>query len=303
MAWLQLQLRTSPELAPELEEHLSDHGALAITLLDAADQPVLEPERGETPLWDDIHINALFPAEQDPRQLIEQIKVGYLPKHLPPLNIQLLEDQVWERAWMADFKPIIFANRLRIYPSWSEIPEQNGIIMKLDPGLAFGTGTHPTTSLCLEWLDQQNLEQLSLIDYGCGSGILGIAALLLGAGKVYGVDNDPQALLATQDNCEKNRIAPELFPVLLPTEFLAQIKEQQIAPQDMVLANILAGPLISLAGYLSALVKVDGRILLSGILVEQADAVMAAYQPYFDLDAPTIRDGWVRISGQRLRQT
>lgn len=300
MAWLQLQLRTSPEHARELEEHLSTHGALAITLLDAADQPVLEPERGETPLWDDMHIKALFSAETDPRQLIEQLRRSYLPKAFPPVNIELLEDQVWERAWMTDFKPIVFSQRLRIYPSWSDIPEQDGVIMKLDPGLAFGTGTHPTTALCLDWLDQQDLRQKSLVDYGCGSGILGIAALLLGAAKVYGVDNDPQALLATQDNCEKNRIEPSKFPVLLPTDFVRQIKQARIAQQDMVLANILAGPLISLADYLSALVKPGGRILLSGILAEQADAVMQAYRDFFDLEAPMTKDGWVRISGQRL---
>lgn len=300
MAWIQIQLRTTPEQVQDLEEYLSTQGALSITLLDAADQPVLEPGPGETPLWNDISLHALFPAAQDPRDLIRELQQNFQPNQLPALDIKLLDDQAWERAWMADFKPLIFKNRLRIYPSWTGSEQQGGVIMKLDPGLAFGTGTHPTTALCLAWLDQHELEHKSLIDYGCGSGILGIAALLLGASRVYGVDNDPQALLASRDNCKKNRIAPECFPLMLPGEFVENVKLGEIAPQDMVLANILAGPLVSLADYLSALVKPGGDILLSGILQAQANAVMEAYNPYFDLDPPEIQEGWVRISGQRL---
>jgi ribosomal protein L11 methyltransferase len=166
--------------------------------------------------------------------------------------------------------------------------------------LAFGTGTHPTTALCLNWLDQQDLQHKQLVDYGCGSGILGIAALLLGANIVYGVDNDPQALVATHNNCEKNQLALEQFPVLLPVDFVEQIKTGKLGQSDIVMANILAGPLIKLAPYLSALVKPGGRILLSGILEEQAAAVSEAYQAYFNLNPPVIQEGWVRISGQAL---
>jgi len=301
MGWIQLQVRTNPEQAQELEEQLCEQGALAITLLDAADQPMLEPARGETPLWNDITLKALFPAGQDPRELIQQIQKSYLPKRFPPLDFNLLDEQPWERAWMDKFKPIIFKQRLRIYPSWSDSQDEDGIVMKLDPGLAFGTGTHPTTALCLEWLDEHDLKANTVIDYGCGSGILGIAALLLGADSVIGVDNDPQALLASRDNCEKNQIAPERFPVLLPADCVESVKRGDIGQQNLLLANILAGPLITLAGYLSALVMPGGHILLSGILEEQAQAVMDAYQDYFDLDPPAVKNGWVRISGQRLK--
>ena len=171
--------------------------------------------------------------------------------------------------------------------------------MELDPGLAFGTGTHPTTALCLEWLAQHDLAGKTLIDYGCGSGILGIAALLLGADKVYGVDNDPQALTATRDNCVKNAIAETRFPVSLPNDFAGQLAAGTLAPVDIVLANILAGPLVSLARYLAAMTRPGGTILLSGILREQAGMVSNAYRPWFDLEEPEFRDDWTRLTGLR----
>ena len=299
MGWIQLQMRTTPDQVQALEAHLQNQGAQAITYLDAADQALFEPERGETPFWNDILLSALFSDELSPPQLLELIQTGY-EGQLPALDFSLLEDQAWERSWIENFKPMSFGDRLSIYPSWTEAPESGGVIMKLDPGLAFGTGTHPTTALCLNWLDQQNLDQLTLVDYGCGSGILGIAALLLGAVKVYGVDNDPQALQATHDNCDKNQLDKTKFPVLLPTDFVAEINRKTIAPCDLLLANILAGPLISLARYLGALVKPGGQILLSGILEEQSDAVLEAYQNDFTLSPPVIQDGWVRIDGRRL---
>lgn len=299
MGWIQLQVSTTPALAQDLENLLEAEGSLAITLLDAEDQPVFEPERGETPLWDNICLTALFQDDLEPQQLIRNLTLKFLPNKLPPVDIRPLEDSNWERAWMKDFKPICFGEKLWICPSWATAPMPDAVNIMLDPGLAFGTGTHPTTALCLNWLDQQQLETKTLIDYGCGSGILGIAALLLGAQQVIGVDNDPQALTASRDNCLKNQLQESQFPVYLPRDFAEQITLKKISQADVVLANILAGPLISLAAYLSALVKPGGQILLSGILEEQADSVSLAYQPWFELKPLTSRDGWVRINGHR----
>lgn len=300
MGWIQLQLSTTPDLAEELETLLEANNSLAITLVDAADQPVFEPVRGETPLWDTIILTALFPAEENPEKLIQQLNQSYLPKKLPPIELKLLEDEDWERAWMDNFKPLCFGEKLWICPSWAKAPNPDAVNIMLDPGLAFGTGTHPTTALCLSWLDQQDLNGTELIDYGCGSGILGIAALLLGAKQVIAVDNDPQALIASKSNCEKNQIELSKLPVFLPKEFVEQINLSKIRPADILLANILAGPLIELAAYFAALVKPNGKILLSGILQEQAESVQQAYKDWFEFDAITSKDGWVRIVGRRI---
>lgn len=300
MGWIQLQLSTTPDSAQGLESLLEANNSLAITLVDAADQPVLEPARGETPLWDSIILTALFSAETDPEKLLQVLSNSYLPDKLPPVEFKILEDEDWERAWMNSFKPLCFGENLWICPSWAKTPNPDAVNIMLDPGLAFGTGTHPTTALCLNWLDQQAMQNKVLIDYGCGSGILGIAGLLLGAKQVIGVDNDPQALIASRDNCDKNKIDPEYFQTFLPKDFVEEINQENITPADILLANILDGPLIDLAAYLAALVKPDGHILLSGILQEQAESVSLAYEPWFIIDAITSKDGWVRIVGQRI---
>jgi ribosomal protein L11 methyltransferase len=300
MGWIQLQLSTTPALAEELESLLEAQDSLAITLVDAADQPVFEPVRGETPLWDNIILTALFPAGTEPEQLLQKLSSDYQPKKLPPVDFKIIEDEDWERAWMDNFKPLRFGNKLWICPSWSKTPDPNAVNIMLDPGLAFGTGSHPTTALCLNWLDQQELSGKTVIDYGCGSGILGIAALLLGARQVIGVDNDPQALTASRSNCEKNQLDLEIFPVFLPKEFVQEIQSRNIQAVDLMLANILAGPLIELATYLAALVKPGGQILLSGILEEQAESVQEAYAPWFEFEPIASQEGWVRMVGQRL---
>lgn len=300
MGWIQLQLSTTPNLAHDLESLLEANNSLAITLVDAADQPVLEPARGETPLWDSIILTAIFTADTDPEKLIQALSESYLPNKLPPVEFKILEDEDWERAWMDSFKPLCFGENLWICPSWAKAPNPDAVNIMLDPGLAFGTGTHPTTALCLSWLDQQDLNDKVLIDYGCGSGILGIAALLLGAKQITGVDNDPQALIASKNNCEKNQIDPGKFRTFLPKDFVEEINIENIKPADILLANILAGPLIELAAYLAALVKANGGILLSGILEEQAESVRLAYEPWFKIDPITTQDGWVRIVGQRI---
>ena len=201
--------------------------------------------------------------------------------------------------WLKDFKPICFGGRLWICPAGMPPESPDGVIMNLDPGLAFGTGSHPTTALCLEWLAEHDLETLSLVDYGCGSGILGIAALLLGADIVHGVDNDPQALVASRDNCTKNALAADRFPLYLPGDFAQDLAAARIQQVDIVLANILAGPLVSLAEYLAAMVKPGGMILLSGILREQAEEVSAAYENWFQVSDPVFQGDWTRLSGMR----
>lgn len=290
MTWLQLVFESDRDRAPLLEDALLEIGALSVTLQDSADEPVFEPGIGETPLWQATRILALFEAQESIEPQVEALieALGQLVA-VPSWRAERLEDQAWERAWMADFQPMRFGNRLWICPSWAEAPDPAGVVLKLDPGLAFGTGTHPTTALCLEWLDSQSLAGCDVVDYGCGSGILGIAALLLGARRVIAVDNDPQALLATRDNAERNGIAAERLITCLPGELPAD------ARAAVTVANILAGPLQSLAPVLAGLTQDGGRLALSGILAEQADAVAAAYRPWFALQPIAQRAEWVRI--------
>mgnify|MGYP000075301607 FL=1 len=289
MPWLQVRLAITPEQAETYEDALLGVGAVSVTFMDAEDQPIFEPDLGTTPLWSNTHLLALFEADTDPANLVAHLQLltgGELPAH----EIEHIEDQDWERSWMDNFQPMRFGQRLWIVPSWHEAPDQDAVNLLLDPGLAFGTGTHPTTALCLEWLDGQDLNDCTVIDFGCGSGILAIAALLLGAPQAIGTDIDPQALEASRDNAGRNGIDPARFPVYLPADMPQQ-------PADVVVANILAGPLVSLAPQITALVKAGGRLALSGILAEQAEEVRAAYADAFDLDPTAIKDGWVRISG------
>jgi ribosomal protein L11 methyltransferase len=289
MPWLQVRLAITPEQAETYEDALLGVGAVSVTFMDAEDQPIFEPDLGTTPLWSNTHLLALFEADTDPANLVAHLQLltgGELPTH----EIEHIEDQDWERSWMDNFQPMRFGQRLWIVPSWHAAPEPEAVNLLLDPGLAFGTGTHPTTALCLEWLDGQDLHDCTVIDFGCGSGILAIAALLLGAPQAIGTDIDPQALEASRDNAGRNGIDPARFPVYLPADMPQQ-------PAEVVVANILAGPLVSLAPQITALVKAGGRLALSGILAEQAEEVRAAYADAFDLDPTAIKDGWVRISG------
>ncbi|SFD37386.1 ribosomal protein L11 methyltransferase [Pseudomonas citronellolis] len=291
MPWVQVRLAITPEQAPTYEDALLEVGAVSVTFMDAEDQPIFEPDLGTTPLWTHTHLLALFEDGTDEAALLAHLQLltgGELPQH----QVEVVEDQDWERSWMDNFKPMRFGRRLWIVPSWHEAPEPEAVNLLLDPGLAFGTGTHPTTALCLEWLDGQELAGDTVLDFGCGSGILAIAALLLGAKQALGTDIDPQALEASRDNATRNGIDPALFPVYLPADLPA-------GQADVVVANILAGPLVSLAGQLTSLVKPGGRLALSGILAEQAEEVRAAYAEAFELEPTAEREGWVRISGRR----
>lgn len=296
MSWLQLKTLIRPEQAETLENWLLDAGACAITLTDAEDEPVFEPVRGTTPLWNATRLTALYDGNQDVDAMLLQLIRNWQAQHpdqpVPQLQAEILEDKDWIREWMDSFHPLRMGQRLWVVPSWHQPPAADAVNLILDPGLAFGTGTHPTTALCLQWLDGLNLENKSLLDFGCGSGILGIAGLLLGAAQAWGVDIDPQALQASHQNAERNGINPARFPVYYP-EHCPELS------CDVLVANILAGPLISLETQLASHIRPGGLLALSGILARQAEAVAQAYRNHFDLDAITEQDGWVRITGTR----
>ena len=293
MPWIQVRLDTTSDHADILEDLLMEAGACAVTLQDAKDQPVYEPELGTTPLWQDTVVVGLFNAQTRTDELIPFLEANAGLEPFPPHKIELVEDKDWEREWMTHFHPMQFGPRLWVCPSWKEVPDPNAINLMLDPGLAFGTGTHPTTALCLRWLDQQDqLNDKEIIDYGCGSGILAIAALLLGARSAVGVDLDPQALEATIENARRNHIPAGKLSVFLPGD---EPDEQA----DVVLANILAGPLTQLAGKLAGLTRTGGSIALSGILAEQADDIVQAYKQWFTMDDPITVDGWAMLAGKR----
>lgn len=291
MPWLQLRLAITPEQAEPMEDLLLGLGAVSVTFMDAEDQPIFEPDLGTTPLWQHTHLLALFEADTERQPLLDLLQQLW-QQPLPEYQFEDIADQDWERSWMDNFQPMRFGRRLWIVPSWHEAPDSQAVNLLLDPGLAFGTGTHPTTALCLEWLDGQDVRGLNAIDFGCGSGILAIAALLLGAERVTGTDIDPQALEASRDNAQRNGIADERFPLYLPEAMPAE-------PADLLLANILAGPLVSLAPQLISLVRPGGRIALSGILAEQSEEILAAYRDAFELDPVAEKDGWIRVTGVR----
>ena len=291
MPWLQLTLTTDREQAPTIEALFEGLGALSVTYGDAGEPPLLEPAPGEARLWSRNRITALFDAQRDPDLLRAALHNALPETQAQSLELQTLEDQVWERAWLDDFHPMRFGDRLWVCPAGQRPQQEDAVVLDLDPGLAFGTGTHPTTALCLQWLDGAELIGKRVLDYGCGSGILAIAAALLGAESVAAVDYDPQALAATQDNAAKNRVQERITP-LLPE----QTPDRAF---DIVLANILAGTLVELAPELQPRVAPGGHLLLSGILAEQAEQVAAAYRELFDLDPPLLQDEWVLLHGCR----
>lgn len=292
MQWIQLIIPCSRQLSEVVETAAMAVGALSVTLQDAADQPILEPAVGETPLWDDCVMTALFSSEADTKIIDEQL-VAYLPGSAKQ-RWEQLEDKDWSQEWKQHFQPLKCGERLWICPSWIAPPDPNGVNLSLDPGLAFGTGSHPTTHLCLRWLDQQDLSGKTVIDYGCGSGILGIAALLLGAKQVIAVDNDPQALLASRDNAQRNNISSDRLITYLPDDVPANLQV------DVMIANILAAPLISLAPKLCVMTKTKGLLCLAGLLDNQIDAVSAPYSEQFTFFSPAIESEWAQLSAQKL---
>ncbi|MDN3716142.1 50S ribosomal protein L11 methyltransferase [Vibrio breoganii] len=293
MPWIQIKLNATDKNAEQISDMLMEQtGALSVTFLDAKDTPVFEPLPGETRLWGETDILALYDAEADTQWILGQIASSNLLEQGFAHKVEQLEDKDWEREWMDNFHPMKFGERLWVCPSWRDIPEPDAINVMLDPGLAFGTGTHPTTSLCLEWLEGLDLEGKTVIDFGCGSGILAIAAIKLGAKKVVGIDIDPQAIIASKDNAERNGVKDQL-EVFLPQDQ----PENLIA--DVVVANILAGPLRDLSGVIKSLVKDEGELAMSGVLDTQAEDVANYYRDQFDIAPIAEMQEWCRISGKK----
>lgn len=292
MPWIQLKINTTNQYAEQFSDLLEESGAVSVTFQDTYDNPVFEPLPGETRLWGNTDVIGLYDADIDTHQLISMLQGSPLFSDEITYKIEQLEDKDWEREWMDNFHPMKFGQKLWICPSWREVPDPNAVNVMLDPGLAFGTGTHPTTSLCLQWLDSLDLKDKTVIDYGCGSGILAIAALKLGAKSVIGVDIDPQALQASRDNAERNHVSEQLS-LFLAKDLPANLEA------DIVVANILAGPLKELEPNIEILVKPNGLVGLSGILATQADSVYQAYQADFQLDPIVTLDEWCRITGRK----
>lgn len=294
MDWQQFTLNLEA-LSPDIAEAVFlSHGACSVTLTDAGDRPVLEPAPGETPLWADTRITALFAADADLDAVAADLKATFGLERLPPWSVEPLADRDWEREWLNDFGPMRFGERLWICPGDSTAPD-DAVVVRLDPGLAFGTGTHPTTAMCLEWLDGLDLGGKTLLDYGCGSGVLAIAALKLGCHAVTALDIDPQAVTATRSNAADNGVAAQLEVVPEPAMLRGTF--------DVVVANILAGPLSSLAECLSSRTSSGGELALSGILFDQVNKIQAAYGRWIAFDAPVYRSQgdqtWALVKGRR----
>ncbi|EGQ7970281.1 TPA: 50S ribosomal protein L11 methyltransferase [Vibrio cholerae] len=294
MPWIQIKLNATNDNAEAIGDMLMEEtGAVSVTFLDAKDTPVFEPLPGETRLWGDTDVVALYEADMDTSLILQQIKASNMLAEGFAHKVEQVEDKDWEREWMDNFHPMQFGRRLWICPSWREVPDPQAVNVMLDPGLAFGTGTHPTTALCLEWLDNLDLSGKTVIDFGCGSGILAIAAIKLGAAKVIGIDIDPQALLASKDNAARNGVEDQI-EVYLPKD------QPEGLVADVVVANILAGPLRELSPIIKGLLKPGGQLAMSGILDTQAESVAEFYRDDLKLDPIAEKSEWCRISGRKL---
>lgn len=287
-----MKINTTGAQAEELGDALIENGAVSVTFQDTHDNPVFEPLPGETRLWGDTDVIGLFDAETEMEWVIAGLESHPLLGAGFAHKIEQIEDKDWEREWMDNFHPMRFGQRLWICPSWRDVPDPNAVNVMLDPGLAFGTGTHPTTALCLAWLDGLDLAGKTVIDFGCGSGILAIAALKLGAAKAIGIDIDPQAIQASRDNAQRNGVS-ERLSLYLPHE------QPDNPGADVVVANILAGPLRELAPLISVLPVAGGHLGLSGVLASQASSVCEAYEEQFALDPVAEKEEWCRITGVR----
>ncbi|MFB0981231.1 MAG: 50S ribosomal protein L11 methyltransferase [Alteromonadaceae bacterium] len=292
MPWIQLRLSANEETSEKYSDWLSACGAQAVTFIDAQDTPIYEPLPGDEVIyWHNTVVMGLFDASHDMDKTITYLKSIHPDKSDMAYKLEQLEDKDWEREWMDNFHPMKFGERLWICPSWREVPDPEAVNVMLDPGLAFGTGTHPTTALCLTWLDGLDLVGKTVVDFGCGSGILSLAALKLGAKKVIGIDIDPQALQASKANAERN-VVEDRLALYLP-------KDQPTLKADVVVANILAGPLRELAPTIIEFVAANGHLALSGVLEEQASELQNIYGQWCEMDAIAIQEEWVRLSGKK----
>ena len=291
MGWRQFVLQLGSLDAGAVEDVFVRNGALAVTLRDAADDPVLEPMPGETPLWRETSVTGLFDESFDAAALVDDLGREFGPDRLSTYATEVLEDRAWEREWLKDFRPTRFGNRLWVSPVDAEVPEGAEAIIRLDPGLAFGTGTHPTTALCLEKIDGLDVSGKRVLDFGCGSGILALGTLLLGAESAMAYDIDQQAIIASRSNAAQNGVLERLH---------ATTDRSAIGGNyDLVLANILSGPLIDLADDILSRLAAGGTLVLSGILQGQADSVRNRYHMNVEFGKPSVRDDWVCLSGMK----
>lgn len=291
MAWVQIRINSTKENAEIISDELMELGCPSVTFVDAKDTPIYEPKLGEVTLWADTTVIGLFDASVDMQAITEHLAQMPILQENFVCKVEQLEDKDWEREWMDNFHPIQFGERLWICPSWRDIPDPSAVNVLLDPGLAFGAGTHNTTALCLRWLDSLDLIGKTVVDFGCGSGILGIAALKLGAKRVIGIDIDPQALEASRDNAERNGVADQL-EVYLP-------EDQPEFEADILVANILAQPLRELHQVILGLLKSGGEFALSGILEEQVTSVEDIYRQYAELETSQQDGEWMRVAGKK----
>lgn len=289
MAWHQISITSDENTAPQIADFFSGSGALSVTYLDAEDVPIYEPALNETKIWGNTIVVALYEMDANPELIRAALFSTFAQSPLSNWQAEVLEDRDWERAWMEYYQPMKFADKLWVCPTGQENHEAGTVCLTLDPGLAFGTGTHPTTALCLEWLASHDLTGKTVIDYGCGSGILAVAAVLLGAKHAHAIDIDPQAITATLANSEKNQVSDKIS-CYLPEQFTP-------LAADVVLANILAKPLIELAPAIIELLKPQGQLVLSGILNEQADSVSAAYSANITMNPAVSQEDWCRLDG------
>lgn len=290
MAWYELSVSSHKSTVESVTAFLEEKGALAVSYYDAEDQPILEPNPDEVELWDKVITTGLFPLTSNPETLTQLLHQAF-PDCLIARNT--LPDQDWVNTWLSHFKAINFNDKLWVCPSRLDNESLVGEKLYLEPGLAFGTGQHQTTRLCLHYLSSQSLQDKSVLDFGCGTGILALAALKLGAKIGYGIDHDPQALYSARENAKKNHIDPVQLPVLSD-----QVDE--VPPCDIVVANILLRPLISLADTLTTLCKSQGTIIFAGILKEQVPQLQAAYQAWFDFKPYCIEEeDWILLVGRK----
>ena len=295
MDWRQFIMNLDALDPTTVEDAFLHLGAVSVTMTDAGEDPVLEPGPGETPLWSSTRITGLFAGDTDLDAFVSALRSTLGVDRLPEHRVETLQDRAWEREWLKDFGPMRFGTHLWICPTGQAVDDADAVIVHLDPGLAFGTGTHPTTALCLEWLDGLDLKGRSMLDYGCGSGVLAIAALKLGCATATGMDIDPQAVIATQQNARENAVARNLAVFGSADAISGQF--------DVVLANILAGPLVQFADSITSHLAEGGMLALSGVLCEQADEVLDTYVPWIDFEEPVFReqDGqtWSRLTGRK----
>ncbi len=290
MAWIQITTDVAEPIAEPLSDMMTEIGAVSVTFMDAQDEPIYEPELGTTPIWSLTKVMSLFDAETNAKLIVETIQANMPDLKNHHFKVEAIEDKDWVREWMDQFQPMQFGENLWIVPSWHDAPNADAINLMLDPGMAFGTGTHPTTAMCLEWLDANPPAGKTVIDYGCGSGILALGAQKLGASSVKGTDIDPQAIQASEQNAKRNneQIAFSL------------VKDFDSEPVDLLIANILSGPLKELAPEFERLVKAGGELVLSGLLTTQADELIEHYKQFgFELTELATTDEWARLSGTK----